>query len=315
MRTLRDSDDGRIDRSVLTIGAFDGVHLGHQAVIATVCGRARALDIPSAVVTFDVHPALVVRPESAPKLLTTLDDKLELLEGLGVDVVYIIEFDSDRASTTAEAFLRDVFVDRLGVVEVVVGSDFHFGKGREGTVQFLADHGAGLGFRVDGLDLVRHTGTASEHVSSTAIRRALVEGDVTEAGSMLGRFYSLSGTVVEGDKRGRQIGFPTANIVLDELRARPANGVYAAWYLDAGGDRRAAAVNVGVRPTFYDDADAVVLEAHVLDFDADLYNSTATIEFVEFLRSERRFDGIEQLRTQLDVDIGRTRSVLADLSR
>ena len=309
MKTLRDSGDQRIDASVLTIGAFDGVHLGHQAVIRAVCERAGALGIPSAVVTFDVHPALVVRPESAPKLLTTLDAKLELLEGLGVDVVYIIEFDSDRASTTAEAFMREVFVDRLGVVEVVVGSDFHFGKGREGTVEFLSEHGAELGFTVEGLQLVG-AGLSRGHVSSTSIRQALVDGDVAAAATMLGRPYSISGPVVAGDKRGRQIGFPTANIVIDETRARPANGVYAAWYLDSEGVRRAAAVNIGVRPTFYADAAGTVVEAPVLDFDADLYGNEVTIEFVEFLRSERRFDGIDQLRSQLDLDIEQTRTVL-----
>ncbi len=310
MRILRDSDDAHIDASVLTIGAFDGVHLGHQAIIATVCGRARALGIESAVVTFDVHPALVVRPESAPLILTPLDEKLELLEGLGVDVVYLIEFDHGRAATTAEAFMHEVFLDRLGVVEIVVGSDFHFGKGREGTVQFLAEHGAELGFRVDGLELVRHEAMATEHVSSTAIRRALADGDLVEATSMLGRRYSMVGTVVEGDKRGRTIGFPTANLIFEAGRARPGNGVYAAWATTSDGKRHMAAVNIGVRPTFHSESEAPVLEAHLLEFDADLYGSSLGVEFVAFLRSERKFDGIDALRDQLDVDIETVRSVL-----
>lgn len=310
MRILRDSGDQRVEATVLTIGAFDGVHLGHQAVITAVCERARALEIPAAVVTFDVHPALVVRPESAPKLLTSLEEKLELLEHLGVDVAYIIEFDTDRASTTAEQFMREVFIERLGVVEVVVGSDFHFGKGREGTVAFLAGHGRELGFTVEGLELVS-SGIASSHISSTAIRQALVDGDVTGAAAMLGRPYSLSGPVVTGDERGRQIGFPTANVVLDESRARPTNGVYACWFTGPDRQRRAAAVNIGVRPTFYSRG-AAVMEAHVLDFEADLYGSDVKIEFVEFLRPERRFDGIDQLRSQLDLDIERTRTALVD---
>jgi len=310
VRILRDSDDAHIEASVLTIGAFDGVHLGHQAIIATVCGRARALGIESAVVTFDVHPALIVRPESAPQILTPLDQKLELLEGLGVDVVYLIEFDQERAATTAKAFMQEVFVDRLGVVEIVVGSDFHFGKGREGTVQFLAEHGAALGFRVDGLELVRHEAAATEHVSSTAIRRALVDGDIAEATSMLGRRYTISGEVVEGDKRGRTIGFPTANLVLDSGRARPGNGVYAAWATVTAGSRHMAAVNIGIRPTFEAGGDSPVLEAHLLDFDADLYGSRVDVQFVDFLRPEHKFEGIDALRSQLGRDIDRVRALL-----
>lgn len=310
MKIIKDSDDERIDASVLTIGAFDGVHLGHQAVIEEVLRRADARGVQSAVVTFDVHPALVVRPETAPKLLTRLDRKLELIEELGIDVVYIIEFDSERASTTAEDFLRDVFVDRLGVQEVVVGSDFHFGKGREGTVTFLRDHGKELGYVVDGLELIRHDADATEHVSSTAIRRALLGGDIASVNAMLGRSFEIRGEVVRGDRRGHQVGFPTANVLLPELMARPSNGVYAAWYLTEEGSQHPAAVNVGVRPTFYERAESAVLEAHLLDFDGDLYGSLARVRFEHFLRSERRFNGIEELRSQLVTDIVDARALL-----
>ena len=269
----------------------------------------------SAVVNFDVHPATVVRPDSAPKLLTRLPRKLELLEELGIDVAYVIEFDEERASTTAARFVEDVFVDRLGAQEILVGSDFNFGKGREGTVDFLTAAGKTHGFAVEGLELIRRTETETEPVSSTAIRRALIGGDIEGAAVMLGRPFEMWGEVVQGDQRGRTIGFPTANILMAEDRARPANGVYACRYVEPDGTEHAAAVNVGVRPTFYDNADAAVLEAHLLDFPADgesgdLYGQHAKVQFLRFLRSERRFNGIDELKAQLEVDIADTRSAL-----
>ena len=327
MKIIRDSDDTTVEASVCTTGAFDGVHVGHQAVVNEVKNRAESLGVASAVVTFDIHPALVVRPESAPKLLTRLERKLELLEELGVDVVYVIEFDAERAATTAEEFVEDVFVGRLGAREILVGRDFKFGKGREGTVQFLEEAGARFGFAVEGLDLVLHEPTATEHVSSTAIRRALNGGDVEQANAMLGRPFELLGEVVKGDQRGRTIGFPTANVVLTDDLARPANGVYGCTYVLPDGSIAGAAVNVGVRPTFYEQADAAVLEAHLLDFPTDssepvdtdavsgweagnLYGTQARVQFRHFLRSERRFNGIVELKAQLDDDIAATRSLL-----
>lgn len=327
MKIIRDSDGERVSSSVCTTGAFDGVHVGHQAVINEVKRRAHKRGVAAAVVTFDVHPALVVRPESAPKLLTRLERKLELLDGLGVDVVYVIEFDEQRASTTAEEFVEDVFVERLGVQEILVGSDFKFGKGREGTVQFLAEAGQRYNFTVEGLELVLHAPEATEHVSSTAIRRALNGGSVEQANAMLGRPFTITGEVVQGDQRGRTIGFPTANVVLSEEMARPANGVYACTYVLPDGSGAVAAVNIGVRPTFYERAEAAVLEAHILDFPVgsygsvntdsataweagNLYGTTAEVQFRAFLRSERRFNGVDELGRQLKDDIAATRSLV-----
>ena len=317
MKIIRDSDDQRVDASVLTTGAFDGVHRGHQTVIGEVIKRATARGVASAVVTFDVHPATVVRPDSAPKLLTRLPRKLEMLESLGVDVVYVIEFDTDRAATTAAEFVDEVFVRRLGAKEILVGSDFNFGKGREGTVAFLEEEGKVHGFDVEGLELIRRTETATEPVSSTAIRRALVGGDVEGAATMLGRPFEMWGEVVQGDQRGRTIGFPTANVPLPDDLARPANGVYACRYVQPNGSEHAAAVNVGVRPTFYDNAETAVLEAHLLDFPSegqsgDLYGQEAKVQFLHFLRSERRFNGIDELKAQLDTDIAETRRLLTN---
>ncbi len=316
MKIIKDSDDQRVEASVLTTGAFDGVHVGHRTVISQVIERAKARGVASAVVTFDVHPATVVRPDSAPKLLTRLPRKLELIEELGVDVAYVIEFDEERASTTAARFVDDVFVDRLGAQEILVGSDFNFGKGREGTLEFLDERGKSNGFTVEGLELIRSDETATEPVSSTAIRRALVGGDVVGAAAMLARPFEIRGIVTKGDQRGRTIGFPTANVVLPDDMARPANGVYACHYVTPDGVSRRAAVNVGVRPTFYENADAAVLEAHLLDFPADgesgdLYDQEAQVRFVSFLRSERRFNGIDELKAQLEVDIADTRSALS----
>lgn len=311
MKIIGDSDDLKIDASVLTTGAFDGVHLGHQTVINEVKRRAAERGVESVVVTFDVHPAVVVRPDSAPKILTRLPRKLELLESLGIDVVYVIEFDEARASTSAEDFVRDVFVDRLNAKEILVGSDFNFGKGREGTVEFLETQGRHFGFDVEGLELIRATDDATEPVSSTAVRRALIGGEVETAAEMLGRPFEIHGTVTPGDQRGRTIGFPTANVVLPNDMARPANGVYACRYTTPGGDIHRAAVNVGVRPTFYESAEAAVLEAHLLDFDGDLYDQVARVQFIQFLRSERRFNGIDELKTQLDIDIVDARNALA----
>ena len=311
MKIIRDSDTETIDACVLTTGAFDGVHVGHQTVIREVQRRAAERGVASAVVTFDKHPALVVRPETAPKLLTRLPRKLELLEELGVDVVYIIEFDEDRAATTAHEFIQDVFVNRLHAQEILVGSDFNFGKGREGTVQLLAEAGEEHGFTVEGLELVLHDPEATEHVSSTAVRRALIGGEVEQAMDMLGRPFEIWGEVVQGDQRGRTIGFPTANVILPDEMARPANGVYACTYVLPDGTSAPAAVNVGVRPTFYETADAAVLEAHLLDYSGDLYGTRARVQFRHFLRSERRFNGIDELKAQLDDDIAATRELLS----
>lgn len=310
MKIIRDSDTQKIDASVLTTGAFDGVHLGHQTVINEVKRRATVRGIDSVVVTFDVHPAVVVRPDSAPKILTRLPRKLELLQSLGVDVVYVIEFDEARASTSAEDFVRDVFVNRLSAKEILVGSDFNFGKGREGTVEFLEAQGQHFGFSVEGLDLIRANDDATEPVSSTAIRRALIGGEVETAAQMLGRPFEIHGTVTQGDQRGRTIGFPTANVILTHDMARPANGVYACRYTTPDGEVHNAAVNVGVRPTFYESADAPVLEAHLLDFDGDLYGEVARVQFMQFLRSERRFNGIDELKEQLELDIAESRRLL-----
>jgi riboflavin kinase/FMN adenylyltransferase len=278
-------------------------------VLAELRREADARGVASAVATFDTHPALVLRPENAPKLLTTLDQKLELLEANGVDVVYLVHVDAARAGTEPDDFVEQVFVDSLHAKAVVVGEDFHFGRGRQGNVDRLRELGETLGFDVRGLELIQHEPDAPEPVSSTA-SRALAGGDVATAAAMLGRPYEVRGTVQHGDERGRTIGFPTANIPVSKQMAWPSDGVYAGWYLRPDGDRHPCALNIGRRPTFYEHAQQSLLEAHLLDFEDDLYGEEARVEFVEFLRSEHRFSGIDALAVQLKKDVEHARLVL-----
>jgi riboflavin kinase/FMN adenylyltransferase len=262
------------------------------------------------VVTFDIHPALVLRPENAPKLLTTLDQKLELLEANGVDIVYVVHFDEHRARTEPDDFVRQVFVDALHARAVVVGEDFHFGRGRAGNVARLRELGEIHGFDVRGLGLIRHEDDAPEPVTSTAIRRALAGGDVAAAAAMLGRPYEVRGVVQHGDERGRSIGFPTANIYVSKQLAWPADAVYAGWYTRPDGRRYACAINIGRRPTFYEHAEQSLLEAHLIDFEGDLYGEDARVSFVDFLRSEQRFSGVDALAAQLKKDVEQAREIV-----
>lgn len=291
------------ERSVVTIGAYDGLHLGHRAVIGEVRRLAGATDGRSVVVTFDRHPASVVRPESAPRLLTDPEQRLELLADTGIDAVVLIRFDTEQASETPAEFVERVLVGALGVRTVVVGDDFHFGKGREGNVALLRHLGGSHDFDVQPMPLVPREDGVGEPISSTAIRRALAGGDVDIAASLLGRPFEARGPVVQGDQRGRLLGFPTANVEVSNLVCLPADGVYAGWYERPNGDIHPCAMNLGRRPTFYAHADSSLLEAHLIDFQGDLYGEHARVEFTHFLRNQRKFYGIDALKAQLKHDI------------
>jgi len=299
-------------RTACSIGVYDGVHLGHQALLAQLRDHADRSGLATAVVTFDKHPALITRPANAPKLLTSLDQKLELLDLAGIDYVYLVEFTEERAQTSAADFFREVFVDGVRAKAIIVGEDFHFGRGREGNVELLHAEGEGRGIDVTGLELVKISADALEPVSSTAIRRKLAGGDIAAVNAMLGRYFEVRGTVVEGDKRGRLIGFPTANVPVSKQMAWPADAVYAGWYIHEDGSRSMAAINIGRRPTFYEHAEQSLLEAHLLDYDGDLYGGQARVQFVQFLRSEQRFEGIDALGAQLKLDISAAREILGD---
>ena len=310
MEVLRPDDIERSDRvkpaCVATIGAYDGVHLGHRAVIAEVRRQADARGVASAVITFDRHPAQVVRPDSAPKLLTDLDQKLELLESTGVDITMVVTFDAERASESAEEFVETVLVDALGAVGVVVGEDFHFGKGRRGNVELLRSMGR---FEVLGMPLVGVDGMP-EKVSSTAVRALLQHGDIGQANLLLGREYEVRGVVQTGDRRGRELGFPTANVSVPNEICLPRDGIYAAWYERPDGHVWPAAVSLGRRPTFYAAQERSLLEAFLIDFQGDLYGEAAKVRFVAFLRGEERFDSVEALVEQMQRDVINARTTL-----
>jgi len=298
-------------RTVVTIGAYDGVHLGHRAVISQVRERAATLGAKSVVVTFDRHPASVVRPESAPKLLTDPAQKLELLASTGIDATMVVPFGVDESHEAPSDFVQRVLVDALKMRAVIVGEDFHFGYKRGGNVALLREMSSANDFEVSPLALIARADGVNEAVSSTAIRRALSGGDVRRAAGMLGRQHEVRGTVVQGDKRGRTIGFPTANVAIDGSLCLPADGVYAARVIIGDGSSHNAAINLGRRPTFYEHAEHSVLEAHLLDFSGNLYGQVLRVSFVEFLRGERKFAGIDELRAQLQTDIAQARAALA----
>ena len=298
--------------SVVTVGEYDGVHRGHRTVISEMHRMAAERGCATAVVTFDRHPATIVRPESAPLLLCDLDHKLELLAETGVDYTLVVEFTPEQAEVPAEMFARQVLVDCLQARAVVGGADFHFGQGRRGNVETLGAVGEEFGYEVVGLPLVKQLTGEGEVISSTSIRAALSEGDVEKAHRLLGRPFEVRGVVTPGDRRGRTIGFPTANIPTTPDLQVPADGVYAAWYVRDDGAQYPAAVNIGKRPTFYDDAERSLIEAHLIGFRGDLYGESAKVRFVRRLRGEKKFDGIDSLKQQLVKDVADAAKCLAE---
>jgi riboflavin kinase/FMN adenylyltransferase len=297
--------------AVVTIGVYDGVHLGHQAVLRLVRELADARELDAVCVTFDRHPAEVVRPDSAPKLLTTTAQKLELLDATGyLDRCFVLHFDAARSQEPAEEFVQEILVDGAGARLVIVGADFHFGRNRGGNVALLERMGAELGFEVVGLGLLAPF-PGGPIYSSTRIRELLADGDVARAAELLGRRHEVRGEVEEGDRRGRELGFPTANIGVPARTCLPADGIYAGTFLDGDGVERPAALSLGRRPTFYDDAEVSLLEAFVLDFDGDLYGQNVKVRFVERLRGEERFASVDELVRQMERDVEETRRLLS----
>lgn len=304
MRVLRGSPSGWAPsehRQAVSIGVFDGVHRGHQRVIKDVRAMADAEDIGVAVLTFDPHPAAIVSPERAPKLLATIEQRIEWLDELGVDVVGVLPFEEVRSMSPAE-FVDQVLVTTLHAAVVAVGADFRFGRDRAGDVGTLVASGA---FQVDIVDLLT---AGNAPVSSTKIRRHVAAGEVGQAADDLARPFTLRAVVVEGDRRGRSLGFPTANLFPDDGLLIPAHGVYAGRAV-VEGRHHPCVINVGVRPTFGGGASTVV-EAHLLDGDHDLYGVTIDLEFVARLREERRFDSVDELRTQISADVAAGRAIL-----
>lgn len=309
----RDTNAPRLSQSAVTIGVFDGVHLGHQLVIGETNRIATELGVPSVVITFEPHPASVVRPEFAPLMLATFEQRLELLGDAGADYVYVVHFDHERAQEVAPDFVDEVLVNRLGAKAVVVGEDFRFGHNRGGSVALLEEMGQSRGFVAKGLKLVADDGQESNDttsISSTVIRKAIANTQVEVAAAMLGRNYELRGIVERGDARGRELGFPTANIAVPHSMCIPGDGIYAGYYVRPDGTRHMAAISLGRRPTFYETASGSLLEAYLLDFSGDLYGEEGHVEFVKFLRPELKFDSIEALIDQMRLDVDATRELL-----
>jgi riboflavin kinase/FMN adenylyltransferase len=314
---VRDHDLGRVAwslddvapaPSVVTIGFFDGVHRGHQTLIRRAVTEAEDRGVRSVAVTFDRHPAEVVRPGSQPRYLQSRDRKVAALVDQGVDLVLVLAFDLERSRQPAEEFIETVLGGPLQARKVIVGTNFRFGHKATGDVVMLADHGTSLGYETEAVSLL-HLGDTP--ISSSEIRQHLEAGDVAWAAEALGRPFVVEGAVVRGDGRGRSIGVPTANVQIDERMQVPSGGVYAAWATVVGErEPHPAVVNIGTRPTF--GGETVTVEAHLLDGERDLYGIRLVVAFVERLRDERRFDGVDELVTQIHRDIAVAGDVLAD---
>ncbi|MDX1689751.1 MAG: bifunctional riboflavin kinase/FAD synthetase [Acidimicrobiia bacterium] len=289
--------------SALTIGVFDGVHLGHRHVLSLLAAEASERGLGTAVMTFDPHPLTVVAPDAAPRLLTTVDQRLELLAAMGVDRTAVLPFSDRVRSLSPAAFVTEILRDALDARIVAVGEDFRFGRDRTGNVEFLREMGEGVGFETIVVSLVGD----DSPVSSTRIRRLVADGDVAAATVLLGRHHEVRGEVVRGDGRGASIGVPTANLDLPDGVAVPARGVYAV-RVGVDDEEHPGVANIGVRPTFGGEEET--LEVHLLSGGRDLYGSGLAVRFVDRIRDERRFDGIEALVAQIGSDIGEARRIL-----
>ena len=297
MKIFHGTENANIQRpTVLTLGVFDGLHLGHQRIMQTVAERAKAVGAHATAITFDPHPRAVLHPESAPPLLQTLDQRLANFEVLGIEQVIVIPFDKDFASNPAEDFLSKIVHERLQAKEVYLGKGFAFGKGRGGNIELLRKMAGELGFVADEVPEIVLRG---QRISSSRIRELLAEGCVNLARRMLGRPYGIEGVIVRGDRRGHTIGFPTANL-RPHNRVIPKFGVYATATLVDGTWRRSI-TNVGVRPTFGQDLEPSI-ESYIFDFDGDLYGDVLRVRFLRRIRDERKFNGIEELRAQIGKD-------------
>ncbi|MCA1589436.1 MAG: bifunctional riboflavin kinase/FAD synthetase [Acidobacteria bacterium] len=282
--------------TVLTLGVFDGLHLGHQKIMRTVVERAQSVAAVPTAVTFDPHPRAVLHPESSPPLLQTLDQRLANLELIGIEQTIVIAFDRAFAEQSAEVFLKDIVHDRLHAKEVYLGKGFAFGKNRGGNIELLKQMSGELGFFADEVEEVK---LRDQRISSSQIRRLLDDGRVNLARRMLGRPYGVEGVIVRGDRRGHTIGFPTANLK-PHNRVIPKFGVYATATLIDGHWRRSI-TNVGIRPTFATDAEPSI-ESYIFDFDRELYGDVLRVRFLHRIRDEQKFAGIEELKAQIERD-------------
>ncbi len=283
---------------MVTTGTFDGVHIGHRKIIDRLNEIAKKVNGESVLLTFHPHPRMVLFPDDhGLELITTMDEKIQLLEEAGIQNLIIHPFTKEFSRTTSLDFIREILVDQIGTSVLVIGYDHHFGRNREGSFEHLKESGPLYGFEVEEISVQDVDDVA---VSSTKIRRALQEGDVETANKYLAHPFQLSGTVIHGDKLGRKIGFPTANVrVDDETKLTPANGVYAC-YVYLNGKKKKGMLNIGMRPTV--NGNSRRIEVHVLEHNTDFYGETLTLEIMGRIRDEKKFDGVEQLKMRLEID-------------
>jgi riboflavin kinase/FMN adenylyltransferase len=294
----------RFEGSVITLGNFDGLHLGHQELIKMVIKRARETGALSMVVTFRPHPLKILAPEKCPPLISIYEEKIKLMEKLGIDVLVKIPFTLDFSSMPPEDFVKTILCGMLGAKEIFVGSNYRFGRGREGTVESLKKLGEKLGFTVREVEQISMEGEA---ISSTKIRQLLKEGEVEQASRLLGRPYAITGIVVKGDGRGRELGFPTANIV-PKHAIIPSDGVYAV-RLFVRDKLYDGVANIGLRPTF--NKKDLTIEVHVFNFNEDIYSEEISLYFVSKIRDEKKFKSAEELIVQINSDINKAREILS----
>lgn len=303
MQVFRGVPGQAISPTVLTIGNFDGLHLGHRAMLDRLTSRGRELGLPTTVMTFEPHPRELFSPEQAPARLTSLREKLQLLDSCGVDRTCICHFSRKWAALTAEEFIERILVRGLGVKHIIIGDDFRFGKGRAGDFAMLQAAGQQHGFAVEAMHTVEVKG---ERVSSSAVREALADGDLEHAARLLGRPYCISGRVVHGDKIGRKIGYPTANVQLKRKRV-PLAGIFAVNVTGVDKRHLPGAASLGVRPTLGHGL-RPVLEVNLFDFDREIYRDHITVHFLHKMRDEARFDSLDDLQAQIGRDVADIRN-------
>ena len=295
LHNLKKSEQG----CVLTIGNFDGIHRGHQAILKRLISCAENYDLPSAVVFFEPHPEELFRPENSPPRMSRFRDKITFLKEFGIDQLILVKFSRRFSQMSAEHFLKEILINQLGVKHLIVGDDFHFGHQRQGNYEYLSSHCEPLGFDLERTATLTEGG---ERISSTAVRQALQNNDLQKAERLLGRPYIISGKVVHGDKRGRTIGFPTANVLL-QRKASPLHGVFAVEVEYTVGNNKVnifGVANIGKRPTV--GGHRLQLEVHLFNWSQDIYGEHITVKFVRHIRAERKFADFEQLKTQIALD-------------
>lgn len=295
--------------TVITLGTFDGIHAGHKRIIEEVVAKSSFYDGRSFLITFDPHPRSIISKENKIQILSTLDEKLKLLESIGIQNVLVIKFTKEFSQLSANEFFSKYVLKGIGIREIVIGHDHHFGKGRDGDENKLREFGKVSDFKVS---TVKAVTLDSMIVSSTKIRNLLTAGDITTANLFLERYYSFSGKIVTGDKRGRELGFPTANIDLDNLDKQiPAIGIYAVeFFIHSENKKYSGVMSIGKRPTFYNDG-KLTTEVFIFDFDKDIYGANVTVDVVERIRGEEKFSSAEELIKQIKKDVEAGKEILS----